>query len=141
MKKPRKAPPPPVRPTRSPDDSPEKRAARGERIRWAREIVEPNRLDFARKLAVDVSTIRNIETGKTNPGLQLAQRICHSLRISLTYVVDGLLTGVDPELAALLVADHPELAPPRQSLRRSGNPGMAPHTSTSSTINAAPAFS
>ena len=37
------------------------------RIHWAREMIELNRLDFARKLGVDVSTIRNIETGKANP--------------------------------------------------------------------------
>ena len=138
MKKPGKAPP---GFTRSPNDSPEKRAARGARILWAREIVEPSRTDFARKLGVDVTTIRNIEAGKTNPGLQLAQRIFHALRISLAYVVDGKLEGVDPELAAILVADHPELAPPRQSLQRSGNPGITPQANTSSTITAAPAFS
>jgi transcriptional regulator with XRE-family HTH domain len=99
---------------RAPDDSPEKRQARGQRIRWAREIVEPNRLVFARKLGVDVSTIRNIEKGKTNPGVQLIHRICHSIRISLDYVVDGRLIGVDPELAQCLIADHPELDPRRQ---------------------------
>jgi transcriptional regulator with XRE-family HTH domain len=140
MKKPMKTTPAAERPTRSPYDSPQKRKARGARILWAREVVEPNRMDFARKLGVDVTTIRNIETGKTNPGIVLSQRIFHALRISLTYVVDGRLEGVDPELAAILVADHPELAPPRQSLQRSGNPGIAPQTSTSSTINAAPAF-
>lgn len=120
-----------MRPTRSPDDSPEKREARGRRIRWAREIVEPNRLDFARKLGVDVSTIRNIENGKANPGLQLAHRIFHSLRISLSYVVDGRLNGVDPELATMLVADHPELAPPRPTSPRPSNPGtgLRPNTS------------
>jgi len=126
-----------MRPTRSPDDSPAKRQARGARIRWAREILEPNRLEFARKLGVDVTTIRNIETGKTNPGLQLAQRICHSLRISLAYVVDGQLSGVDPEMAALLAADHPELAPPRPTARPARNLGMAPLPSTSATISGA----
>ena len=137
MKKPRNAVP---AFTRSPNDSPEKRKARGARILWAREIVEPNRPAFARKLGVDVTTIRNIEAGKTNPGIVLSQRIFHALRISLIYVVEGKLEGVDPELAAILVADHPELAPPRQSLQRSSNPGIAPQTSTSATINAAADF-
>jgi DNA-binding XRE family transcriptional regulator len=108
--------------TRAPDDTPEKRRARGQRIRWAREIVEPNRLAFARKLGVDVSTIRNIENGKANPGVQLAHRICHSIRISLDYIVEGQLIGVDPELAGQLVADHPELDPRRQ---RPPKPGSA----------------
>ena len=126
-----------MRPTRAPDDSPEKRAARGQRIRWAREILEPNRLDFARKLGVDVTTIRNIETGKTNPGLQLAQRIFHVLRISLAYVVDGELNGVDLEMATALVARHPELTPPPPTARPPGNPGTGRQPNTYATINAA----
>jgi DNA-binding XRE family transcriptional regulator len=52
---------------RSPFDTDERRQARGQRIRWAREIVEPNRLDFARKLGVDAATIRDIENGRISP--------------------------------------------------------------------------
>jgi DNA-binding XRE family transcriptional regulator len=107
--------------TRAPDDTPEKRQKRGMRIRWAREILEPNRLEFSRKLRVDNTTIRDIESGKTNPGVQLALKICHSLRISLDYIVDGSLTGVNPEMAAALVADHPELSPPRPQPPKTGN--------------------
>jgi len=121
-------------PMRAPNDSREKQRARGLRIRWAREIVEPNRMQFARKLGVDVTTIRDIETGKTNPGIELAWRIFHSIRISLDYVVAARLTGVDPELANLLVKAHPELAP-RPPIPRPDNPGTArqPSTSPSST--------
>lgn len=82
---------------------------RGLRVRWARELVEPNRAQFARKLQVDTSTIRNIENGSRNPSLELLERICHALRISPDYVVKGRFTGVDPEMAALLAAAHPEL--------------------------------
>ena len=121
-------------PVRAPNDSREKQRLRGLRIRWAREIVEPNRLQFARKLGVDVTTIRDIETGKTNPGIELAWRIFHSIRIDLGYVVAGRLSLVDPELAALLVDAHPELRPSRPPAQRVDNPGRAlpPSTSPSS---------
>jgi transcriptional regulator with XRE-family HTH domain len=99
---------------RSPFDTEEKRAKRGERILWARQIVEPNRMEFARKLGIDVTTARDIESGKRNPGVELLYALCHSLRISLDYIVKGSLYGVDRELAAQLVMDHPELDPRRQ---------------------------
>lgn len=106
---------------RNPQDTMENRKARGMRIRWARELVEPTRTEAARKLGIDVSTLRYIEDGKTNPGVYLTLKLCHSLRISLDYIVAGTLTGVDPELAALLVAHHPELTPYRPLNRKSDN--------------------
>lgn len=110
---------------------------RGQRIRWAREIVEPNRLAFARKLGVDVTTLRDIENGKRNPGILLAYQIFHALRISLDYAVAGRLTGVDPELAVLLLQDHPELAPPRPPARKPRSPGKERQPSTFPMIGAA----
>ena len=94
---------------RSAFDTPEKRTARGTRIRWAREIVEPSRNQFGRKLGVDQTTLRDIENGSASPGIELAHRLCHSLRISLDYIVDGTFFGVDRELAMRLVERHPEL--------------------------------
>lgn len=99
----------PIRPMRSPFDTPEKRTARGLRIRWARELVEPSRINFGRKLGVDHTTLRDIENGKASPGIELTHRICHALRISLHYIIDGTFIGVDPELALLLREAHPEL--------------------------------
>lgn len=106
---------------RNPQDTKENRKARGMRIRWARELVEPNRAEAARKLGIDVSTLRYIEDGKTNPGVFLTLKLCHSLRISLDYIVAGTLIGVDPELAALLAVRHPELMPQRLLNRRPDN--------------------
>ena len=77
---------------------------------WAREAHEISRLEFARRLGVDMTTLRNIENGKSNPGMQLAWRMFHALGISLDYVVAGRLTGLDPELVGVLVRAHPELA-------------------------------
>ncbi len=89
----------------------------GTRLKWARELVEPNRASFARSLDLDHSTIRNIENGTRSPSVILLMQICHSLRISVEYLLRGELRGVDGELAALLLAHHPELAPPPELAR------------------------
>jgi transcriptional regulator with XRE-family HTH domain len=93
----------------------------GERILQAREIVEPNRSTFARAIGVDVATIRKIEDGTRVPSLFMLEHICHSLRISFDYVMDGSLNGVDPELAVLLIERYPQLRqrpePRRESTR------------------------
>lgn len=105
---------------------PKQRKAIGKRVQWAREQVEPNRSEFARAIGVDVSTIRNIENGTRGASVALLQSICHSLRISFEYVLTGSLNGVDPVLARLLVAFHPELAvaptaQPKRGSRRTGD--------------------
>ena len=102
---------------------------------WARQAHRISRLEFARRLGVDMTTLRNIENGKTNPGLQLAWQIFHTLHISLDYVVAGRLNGVDPELAGMLVRDHPELAIRQLEPRKLDTPGtdLPPSTSEAST--------
>jgi len=83
----------------------------GQRIKWARELVEPNRAEFCRTIGVDVSTVRKVESDERGPGLGLLIRICHALRVSTDYAVYGSFNGVDPQLAAMLAARHPELVP------------------------------
>lgn len=92
------------------NDTPQARIELGRRIMLARLLVEPNRRAFARKLKVDVATIRNIEMGTRNASIWLLQRICRALRIDLDYVVEGRLSGVDRELRQMLVDQHPWLA-------------------------------
>lgn len=93
-----------------PNDTPEHRAELGARLRWARELVEPNRHAFARKMQVHVTTIRDIESGKANASIWLLQRLCHTLRIDLDYLVEGRLSGIDAELRSMLVQWHPAIA-------------------------------
>ena len=100
----------------------------GVRLKWARELVEPNRAEFARSVGVDVSTIRNIENGTRAPSVALLMQICHSLRISFEYLLHGELRGVDGELAALLSQHHPELMLPPAPIRGKPNRG-AEHSS------------
>ncbi len=83
----------------------------GQRIKWARELVEPNRAAFARAMGVDRSTLQKIEDGDRPPSIFNVLDIAHKLRVTPDYILKGTLKGVDGELAGLLVAHHPELAP------------------------------
>lgn len=83
----------------------------GLRIRWARELVQPNRAEFARGMGVDTSTVRDIENGRRMPSVFLLIELCHQLRAHPGYVLLGELRGTDGELAALLAMRHPEMVP------------------------------
>lgn len=81
----------------------------GARIKWARELVEPNRAEFARLMGVDRSTLQKIEDGERAPSVFNVMDIAHRLHVSTDYILVGSLRGVDGELAAMLVTRHPEL--------------------------------
>jgi transcriptional regulator with XRE-family HTH domain len=81
----------------------------GMRIKWARELVEPNRAKFARTLGVDRSTIQKIEEGKRAPSIFNVIEFSHQLRVTPDYILTGDLKGVDGEVAGHLVRQHPEL--------------------------------
>lgn len=87
----------------------EVQAAIGMRIKWARELVEPNRAEFARVLGVDRTTVQKIEDGQRPPSIFNVLDFAHRLRVSPDYILTGSLRGVDGELAGLLVSRHPEL--------------------------------
>lgn len=81
----------------------------GNRIRWARELVIPNRAEFARLEEIDTSTIAKIEAGTRPPSVFNVIGFARRLRVSADYILFGSMRGVDSELAALLVYHHPEL--------------------------------
>lgn len=92
----------------------------GRRIKWARELVEPNRAEFARDMGVDRSTLAKIEDGTRAPSVFNVLDIAHRLRVTTDYILIGTLRGVDGELAAMLVARHPELAPDNRTATNAG---------------------
>jgi len=81
----------------------------GNRIRWARELVIPNRAEFARLEEIDPSTIAKIESGTRPPSVFNVIGFARRLRVSADYILFGSMRGVDSELAALLALHHPEL--------------------------------
>ena len=104
-----------------PPDASEK--AFGQRLQWARILVEPDRAEFARAIGVSLSTLHYLESGERSPSVPMLKIICHSLRITFEYLSDGDVRNVDPWMRARLLDAHPELARPRSRLRRGGRAG------------------
>jgi DNA-binding XRE family transcriptional regulator len=121
----------PPKKVRTPGDTLELRKARGLRIKWAREAHEISRAELGRQIHADTTTLREIEEGKTNPGILLQWRLFHTLRITLDYVVQGRFTGVDPDVVAALVRNHPELAIRRLEPHKTDTPDKDSPPSTS----------
>lgn len=84
----------------------------GQRLLWARELVEPNRAAFARSLGLDRSTVQKIEEGDRPPSIFNVLEFSHALRVTPDYLLTGSMRGIDGELAARLAAAHPELGRP-----------------------------
>jgi DNA-binding XRE family transcriptional regulator len=98
------------------------------RILWARELVEPNRAEFARTLGVDRTTVQKIEDGDRPPSIFNVLAIAHALRVTPNYILIGSMQGVDGELAAALAAAHPQLA--NRPASPEGNPDRATDSGT-----------
>jgi transcriptional regulator with XRE-family HTH domain len=106
----------------------------GRRLRYVREALQLSTTELGADLGVDEAMIRHIETGRRGPSVPLIATLCHALRITPQYLFYGDVREVDPELQALLLAQHPELRWPslpqpagkRSSSRRSS--GRQPKT-------------
>lgn len=85
----------------------------GRRITWARELVEPNRTEFARLEGIDPSTVTKIESGERPPSVFNVIGFARRLRVTADYILLGSMRGMDGEMAALLAAHHPELVAAR----------------------------
>lgn len=82
----------------------------GERIAWARSLVEPNQAEFARLLGVDQSTLNKVEKGDRAASIFMIIAIANRLRVSTDFLLRGLLVGrTDEEMALRLGAEHPDL--------------------------------
>ena len=86
----------------------------GQRIRWVRELLIPNRSEAARLLGIDPSTLAKIESGDRAPSIFNVIEIANRFRVSTDFLLRGLLIAqTDHELALTLAARHPELVLPR----------------------------
>ena len=62
-------------------------------------------------MGIDRTTLQKIEDGNRAPSVFNVLDLADRLRVSTDYILRGSMRGVDGELAALLVARHPELMP------------------------------
>ena len=83
-----------------------------ERLREARLLVGLSRTELAAACGVGESTIGHCENSIRLPSIHLLMSLCHVLRISPQYLMNGSLEAVDPELAARLKQRLPELSWP-----------------------------
>ena len=98
----------------------------GLRIRWAREIMDPNRTGFARAFGFDRTILRDAESGRRPPNIFLLIELIHALKISPNYVLWGDLAGVESRMAVRLAQAHPELVPDGNDDDRHGMAALVP---------------
>jgi transcriptional regulator with XRE-family HTH domain len=89
-------------------------AEMGQRLRWVRDIYGKSQAKMAAEVGIDQTAWSLYERGQRWPDIAQAARIVAKLKISLAYLLDGSLEGVERELAILLAADHPQLVLPRR---------------------------
>jgi transcriptional regulator with XRE-family HTH domain len=87
----------------------------GQRLRWVREALGLSTTQLAAHLNLDEATIRHFEKVRRSPSIAFIATLCHLLRITPQYLFYGDVEGIDPELRATLVRQHPELQWPSLS--------------------------
>lgn len=102
--------------TVKPDPYSKLQAQIGERMKWARELVEPNRTEVARIMGVDPSTLAKNEDGERAPSIYTVIQYANRFRVSTDYLLRGQLIGrIDEEMRLKLAALHPELVLPQKN--------------------------
>jgi transcriptional regulator with XRE-family HTH domain len=85
-------------------------ATPGDRLRWAREILEPNAAAAAQVMLVSIPLWNAYEAGQTPIPLTVAQEFARRFQVSLDYLYEGRLEGVTPRMRDALLAQHPQLS-------------------------------
>jgi transcriptional regulator with XRE-family HTH domain len=90
-------------------------ATPGDRLRWAREILEPNLAVAAQVMMTSIPLWTAYEAGDTPIPLTVAQEFAKRFQVSLDYLYEGRLEGVTPRMRDALVAQQPQLSERAQS--------------------------
>jgi transcriptional regulator with XRE-family HTH domain len=80
-----------------------------------REALDMTQLQMATAVGIDQSAWSHYELGRRWPDIGTAMRLVAKLKISLPFLLEGSLEGVERELAIRLAAYHPELVLPRRT--------------------------
>lgn len=92
----------------------------GERLRWAREVLGKSQEEMAETVGLHQTSWSLYERGERWPDQFEIVRLLAKLQITLAYLTEGRLQGVERELAIQLAARHPELAAPNGKAPRTG---------------------
>lgn len=94
----------------------------GQRLRWVREAMGKKvpQEALADRVGVHQTAWSLYERGKRMPDQFEVLRMVSKLRISMAYLLEGSLDGVDRDLAIQLAARHPELALPTHTASDKG---------------------
>lgn len=95
----------------------------GERLRWVREAAgcpPPSQEEMATRVGIHQTSWSLYERGLRWPDQFEIVRLCAKLQITVGYLTEGNLQGVEPNLAIQLAARHPELVLPNGTVASKG---------------------
>lgn len=105
------------RPPRTPADRQQMKEI-GQRLRWVREALSAiskkrvTQTELASRIGLHQTAWSLYERGERMPDQFEAVRIVAKLRLSMDYLMEGSLEGLDLDLAIQIAARHPELVLP-----------------------------
>lgn len=86
----------------------------GQRFKWVREALGLSQAEIAEIVGLDQTAWSQYERGGRFPDYFRLPDLCKKLQISMDYLLEGDLDGVERRLAIALASQHPELANHRQ---------------------------
>jgi len=92
----------------------------GVRLKWVREALQLSQAAIAEKVGLHQTAWSLYERGLRFPDHFEVVRLAGKLQISIPYLMEARLEGVERELAIRLAARHPELVEPIGTAPRTG---------------------
>lgn len=92
----------------------------GVRLKWVREAMGLSQQEIADLIGLHQTAWSLYERGLRFPDQFEVVRLAAKLKISLPYLLEATLEGVERELAIRLAARHPELVEPTSTVPRTG---------------------
>lgn len=81
----------------------------GTRLRWARQLYFRTFEECAQRMELSGQSWDRYETDDAELPVSLARRFAHLCCVTLDYIYEGEISGLEPEVAAELVKRHPQL--------------------------------
>lgn len=99
----------------------------GERLRWVREEAGHTQEKTANLIGCSQNTWSGYEGGTREPDPYLIVKFCARYKVDADYILRGIISGCDPDLAARLLARHPALGVAHQRMVMRMDMDREPH--------------